>query len=288
MFVFRTAADAAQFVRSGASPRCRRRAVAYRVGQPAGARALVWTNPDGAQEADVFFSRGARAYRLVDVLPPTYLQGQFRFDAAEMIALPQALACRLGQARCARPSPRPALSPPGYDALKILDAGASRVGRLPEFEAREVLDRACVTLSGFSDPEARLFYESCQVTLHFLADADYSRRCERGGPCRQWAIGTAAADLQRVAAIERGLAGRLTPGACRTAWAREAASSDQLGQAFLLYDRALAARDLSARRAERNRAGQLSRESQRHMVAPLEVLVSCAPRGASATLPETA
>jgi hypothetical protein len=205
-----------------------------------------------------------------------------------MIALPQQLACRLGPARCVRPSPRPALSPTGYDALKILDAGASRLGRLPEFEAREVLDRACVTLSRFWDPEARLFYESCQVTLHFLADGDYSLRCEGGGPCRQWAIGTAAADVRRMAAIERGLADQLTPGACRTDWERDAASNDQFGQAFLLYRRALTARDPSARRLEREHAIHLIREALRHVAAPIEVLGSCAPRGASLSLPETA
>jgi hypothetical protein len=286
LFVFSDARDAARYVRQAASIRCRQEAVTYRLAQPAGGHALVWTNPDGAREADVFFARGERAYRLVDVPPPSYLQGAYRLDGQELIALPQLLACRVSQAGCGRPAPRPALSAAAYDALKIFASAYSRIGALPAFETREVMNRACVTVGRISDPEARLFYEDCQVTLHWLADAVYAARCYRSGPCQQWALATAAGDQHRMAAIERQLAAGLTAGTCRTDLTRDATGEDQLGQAYLLYGRALAARNAPARRLTRARWARLVRAGVRNSVTPSQVIHACAPAGASLWPPE--
>lgn len=69
LFVFPSPDDAARYVSQAASPRCRNGAASYAISQPARGRALVWTNPEGYLQADVFFSRANRAYRIVEVPP---------------------------------------------------------------------------------------------------------------------------------------------------------------------------------------------------------------------------
>jgi hypothetical protein len=185
VFLFHGAGDARRFVHAAASPRCRRQALAYRLSQPVAARALIWTNPDGAREADVFFSRGSRAYRVVDVLLPTYLDGPFRFDNRELIGAPQLLACQLTQADCAHPLLRSVLSLSGYDALKLLAAASGQLRFEPEVEAPEIIGRACAAIGQIADPEAAMLYQGCQATLHLLDDAAYSQRCYGARRCQQ-------------------------------------------------------------------------------------------------------
>jgi hypothetical protein len=279
-FVFGGSREASLYVRQAASVRCRDHAAAYRLAQPAGGRALIWTNPDGVREADVFFSRGSRAYRLVDVPPSTYLEGPLRLDAQELIGPSQSLACRLAHAECERPSTGPALSAAGYDGLRLLAAAEGQLRFEPPERWSTVISRACVIIARFSDPEARLLYETCQAFLHFLTDEAYARRCFGSGPCQQWAINTAAGDMHRLADIERQLAAQLTIGACRAGWNQDATSHDQLGEAFLAFGHAIALRRPRIRRLDRSRALLLSREAQQHNVTPFEFLSSCAPHGA--------
>jgi hypothetical protein len=131
----------------------------------------------------------------------------------------------------------------------------------------------------FSDPQARLLYEQCQVFLHFLSDGAYASRCVDGSPCEGWAIGTAAGDMYRIAALEHQLADRMTDGACRAAWNRDATSHDQLGEAFLLSGRVIATRSSLQRGGEANRARALTRDAQRNNVPATAFLSSCAPHG---------
>lgn len=94
LFVFPTAHDAARYVRQAASATCRQVADSYPIAQPRGGRALVWQNPEGYRQADVFFSRANRAYRITDVPADS---GQ---STPQLIKAPQQLACQLSDAIC--------------------------------------------------------------------------------------------------------------------------------------------------------------------------------------------
>ena len=98
LFVFANANDAGLWVREAASTRCRRHAASYPLSQPAGARALVWKNPLGVQQADIFFSRGNRAYRMVEV--PPGVEASASADVYLLLQRAQQLACRLNDAGC--------------------------------------------------------------------------------------------------------------------------------------------------------------------------------------------
>jgi hypothetical protein len=101
LFVFPDKADAAEFVRQAASTRCRRDAVAVPLAEPAGARGLVWHNPDGALEADVLFARSDIAYRVVEVPPRVRADGSTGGEQAAHVAVAARLACHLSSALCA-------------------------------------------------------------------------------------------------------------------------------------------------------------------------------------------
>jgi hypothetical protein len=102
LFIFRSERDAARYVRKAASTGCRTHAHAYRLAQPAGARALVWVNPLGWIQADVFFSRGDRVYRLFEVAPGGYQATLTGPGARLLIGTSQLLACEVKGAGCAR------------------------------------------------------------------------------------------------------------------------------------------------------------------------------------------
>jgi hypothetical protein len=102
LFVFRSADAAARYVREAASSRCRRHAKAYRLSQPERARAIVWVNPLDVIQADVYFSRGDRAYRLIEVAPNDYQPSLSGLGARLQIGVAQLLACELKDARCQR------------------------------------------------------------------------------------------------------------------------------------------------------------------------------------------
>jgi hypothetical protein len=128
----------------------------------------------------------------------------------------------------------------------------------------------------FWDPEARLIYQGCQVDWHYLSDGVYALSCHGAHACQQWAIGTAAGDLHRMATLERETAEWLTSGACRAAWELYATRNDELAHAAVLYGRALAAHDhrgmMQARRVRRDAVRD---------AGPPSALRACAPRGAA-------
>ncbi len=101
LFVFPTAGDASRYVRLATLPRCRHfGAVSYPVTVPAAARSLVWDNPLGYLQADVFFSRGNRAYRVSEVPPGPRDQPPSHIDGRRLLRTPEEIACQLGDARC--------------------------------------------------------------------------------------------------------------------------------------------------------------------------------------------
>jgi hypothetical protein len=100
LFVFPTADDASRYLRQATSPRCRQDGASYPLGQPAGARGLVWVNPVDVVQIDVFFSRGNRVYRLSEVPPGSPGEGPSGYDIHTLMWITQQLACEIKDAAC--------------------------------------------------------------------------------------------------------------------------------------------------------------------------------------------
>jgi hypothetical protein len=93
--VFASPREAERFVEGAASTVCRGSAFNMTSNVPSGSRVLVWRNPLGVTQADIFFARGRRAYRVTYVLPPAEPE-----DRSNMEAVLQDLSCRLPDAAC--------------------------------------------------------------------------------------------------------------------------------------------------------------------------------------------
>jgi hypothetical protein len=103
VFEFRTANDAAGWVTSASSPECHQAAASSRAAEPAAARELVWRNPLGYVQTDVFFSIGTLAYRVSEV-PRDSPPASLAFNATAFATV-GALACQIPRALCSRASP---------------------------------------------------------------------------------------------------------------------------------------------------------------------------------------
>jgi hypothetical protein len=96
-------AEAQELLARSASPRCRRDGAARGASFPAGAREVVWLNPDGAWQWDVMFVRGRLLYRVSDVPPGLlYVTGrrQSNREWRRAGATARVLACALPDAGC--------------------------------------------------------------------------------------------------------------------------------------------------------------------------------------------
>jgi hypothetical protein len=104
MFVFSGPADAQRYVELAATTRCRTDALAQLASRPPGAREIVWRNPVGAMQADLFFSRGNHAYRISDV-PPQEDSGKLSpAERRRILAIVETSSCGLIDAGCRSPS----------------------------------------------------------------------------------------------------------------------------------------------------------------------------------------
>lgn len=288
LFVFKRAEAARQYLDVAVSAACRAHAIAYRLAQPSGALALIWTNPDEAHEADVFFVRGTHAHRIVEVPPTTYESGPLKLDDRELVGLAQLVACEVKQAGCDRPQLRPALTIDGYVALETLGRAIGLVGVEPLVEAPEIISRACLAMRPLHGLQARTLYEACQVAVHLYDVYSYELGCHGARACEQWTSNAAAGDMRRTAAIMRQIASQLIPGDCRIAWSRDATRDDRLGEVFELYGRSALASNRSARRRVETEAERLIGQAERIAVPVPEVLDACAPHGQALGLPELA
>lgn len=101
LFVFSTAGQAARYVRHATSPRCRHAGViAHPIAEPVGAVSLVWDNPLGYLQADLFFARGNRAYRVGVVPPGSAGEAPDEIDASRLLKTLRENACQLSGAGC--------------------------------------------------------------------------------------------------------------------------------------------------------------------------------------------
>lgn len=98
--VFASTASAQRFLILAASTRCRRKASRVGTGTPPLGRNVSWLNPDGAAQADLYFARGRRVYRLADA-PAGQQGGQIRAGSlGRAFATIDTLACLLPGAHC--------------------------------------------------------------------------------------------------------------------------------------------------------------------------------------------
>jgi hypothetical protein len=100
VFLFTTSTQASRFFSEASSVKCHRSGFARPATRPAKARNLIWVNPDGATEEDVFLLRGRRVYRIVDVRPQNHQPPPSRREKVTGIATVEALACNLPGVRC--------------------------------------------------------------------------------------------------------------------------------------------------------------------------------------------
>jgi hypothetical protein len=99
VFAFPSSADAARFVERAAEGPCRRAVSQRTEARLPGEHVLLWRNPLGFLQADVYFSRGKSAYRVTDV-PGQDTSQRSGVDRRRMVAIAQSLACRLVDAGC--------------------------------------------------------------------------------------------------------------------------------------------------------------------------------------------
>jgi hypothetical protein len=100
VFAFRSAADAAAYVAAAGSTRCRGPARAFGISRPAGGRVVVWTNPVLNLQADVFFARGDRVYRITEVPADAWNKVPRAVDVGRYALMTERVACELPEAGC--------------------------------------------------------------------------------------------------------------------------------------------------------------------------------------------
>jgi len=96
---FPSPASARRFLASASGTRCHTRGSSRALRSPAGARELLWVNPDGYPQQDIFLARGEVVYRLVDVNQPApgAVDPGYRARAVRAIRV---LACALPRSGC--------------------------------------------------------------------------------------------------------------------------------------------------------------------------------------------
>lgn len=103
-FTFRSASQAQRFFKTATATRCYRSSLARSAPRPAGARNLIWSNPDAATQQDVFLARGRRVYRIAVVRPGADKKPAWSAEYAAGVATVNRLACSISGADCLPPS----------------------------------------------------------------------------------------------------------------------------------------------------------------------------------------
>jgi hypothetical protein len=104
-FLFAQASEARRFFDEVASVRCHRSGVERPAPRPPGARNLIWVNPDGVTEEDVFLLRGRAVYRIAEVRAGRNQTPRWSASQQTAVATINRLACTLPGAACPQLSP---------------------------------------------------------------------------------------------------------------------------------------------------------------------------------------
>ena len=102
VFLFAGNHDAAAFFSRAASVRCHRAATARAAARPPRARNLIWTNPDGPTQQDLFLLRGPLVYRIAAVRSGRGHGHPPSVEREIAVSSIDALACELPDAGCIR------------------------------------------------------------------------------------------------------------------------------------------------------------------------------------------
>jgi hypothetical protein len=100
VFLFANSRQARRFFEQASSAHCHRHGSVQPASRPPQARNLVWVNPDGPTQEDVFLLRGRRVYRVGRVGAGPVHGRPTGADQAAGVAKVDALACNLSDARC--------------------------------------------------------------------------------------------------------------------------------------------------------------------------------------------
>jgi hypothetical protein len=166
VFVFAGADRARDFFERASSPRCRPASAAVGASSPSGGRDLVWRNPDGFAQEDVYLRRGQRVYR-VSVVRAGPGDGITPADRSAGFSLVNGLACVLPGAACHPQSDR------ALAQLTLAEQLALLRGRLPDGESGDEGEdsAACANASGAYRGETgsaiseSLYYRNYELTL---------------------------------------------------------------------------------------------------------------------------
>ena len=99
VFVFADTSQARDFFERASSARCRTASATHAAASPPGGRDLVWRNPDGFTQEDVYLLRGRRVYRVAVVLAGAS-SGSTTASRTTAFSLVNGLACALPTAAC--------------------------------------------------------------------------------------------------------------------------------------------------------------------------------------------
>ncbi len=102
VFLFASSAQASRFFAQATGTRCHRDGTERAAARPPQARNLIWVNPDGPTQEDVFLLRGPRVYRIADVRPENRSHRSSNAAQQAGVARVNALACTLPDANCPR------------------------------------------------------------------------------------------------------------------------------------------------------------------------------------------
>ena len=100
VFMFATRRQAGAFFAEASDPRCHQAGAASSAARPPHGRNLVWTNPDGPTQQDLFLLRGTRVYRVSDVRGRRTHPRSPSVERTIGLQIVNKLACALLEAGC--------------------------------------------------------------------------------------------------------------------------------------------------------------------------------------------
>ncbi|HEY2397931.1 MAG TPA: hypothetical protein VGH78_02965 [Solirubrobacteraceae bacterium] len=105
VFLFTSERRAAAYFADATSPRCHLAAREMPASSPPRGRNLIWTNPDGPNQQDLFLLRGPRVYRVADVRALRAHPRPASVERGIGLHLVNTLGCALAEASCSVAGP---------------------------------------------------------------------------------------------------------------------------------------------------------------------------------------
>jgi hypothetical protein len=103
VFLFATGRQAAAYFAAASGSSCHPAGRQLPASRPPGGRNLIWRNPDGPTQQDLFLLRGARVYRIADVRARRAHPRPASVESTIGLHIVNTLGCALAQAGCLVP-----------------------------------------------------------------------------------------------------------------------------------------------------------------------------------------